>query len=132
MPIGTRAFAVAYMRARVAAADALHREVRLLECVQSAYIIARYSLSRRMDYHVGALGADIMGGARARWWEDAGSGTPGALHDAQMRRMKPRVSERGSSSYSDLSSSKKVRASSYNRRPRWQLLVVPLLRSSGP
>ena len=53
VPIGTHAFAVDYMRERVAAAEPLHREVRLLECVQSAYILLRYSLSRKMDYHVG-------------------------------------------------------------------------------
>ena len=74
------------MRERVQAAEALHEQVRLLECVQSAYIIMRYSLSRKMDYHVGALGAAVMGGPRTRWWEDDGSDAPGALHERQMRR----------------------------------------------
>ena len=86
VPIGSHAYVEASMRERVQAAEALHEQVRLLECVQSAYIIMRYSLSRKMDYHVGALGAAVMGGPRTRWWEDDGSDAPGALHERQMRR----------------------------------------------
>ena len=86
VPIGTHDFAVATMRERVEAAEQLHGEVRQLECVQSAYLIVRYSLARKMDYHVGGLGADVMGGTRDNWWEDDGSSRPGALHDRQMRQ----------------------------------------------
>ena len=72
VPIGSSEFVAAGMRARVEAAEALHGQVRLLECVHSAYIITRYSLSRKMDYFVGALGGDVMGCPRTRWWEGDG------------------------------------------------------------
>jgi len=85
VPIGTPAFVADCMRERVASAELLHCQVRLLECVQSAYLLARYSLSRKMDYHVGLLGADVMGRPRTRWWEDDDSNEPGALHEKQMR-----------------------------------------------
>ena len=84
VPIGTRAYALARMRERVTGAERVHEQTRLLECVQSAYLITRYSLSRKMDYHTGAVGSRVMGGLRARWWEDDGSDAPGAMHDRQM------------------------------------------------
>ena len=76
------AFVADCVRTRVAFAELLHCEVRLLECVQSAYLIMRYSLSRKMDYHVGLLGADVMGRPRTRWWAD--DGRNGALHERQI------------------------------------------------
>merc|ERR1711938_493631 len=84
VPIGTCAYALARMRERVTGAERVHEQTRLLECVQSAYLITRYCLSRKMDYHTGAVGSRIMGGSRARWWEDDGSDAPGAMHDRQM------------------------------------------------
>jgi len=86
IPIGTHDYVLGQMRSRVAAAERVHEQTRLLECVQSAYLISRYCLSRKMDYHSGSLGADIMGGSRERWWADDGSDSPGALHDRQMRQ----------------------------------------------
>jgi hypothetical protein len=52
-------------RARVASHEAVHERVRLLQCVQSAFVILRVSLAARMDHGVKEKKKSIWRGARA-------------------------------------------------------------------
>jgi hypothetical protein len=54
VPIGATAFVHAVVSARVASYEAVHERVRLLQCVQSAFVILRVSLAARMVYVPGA------------------------------------------------------------------------------
>ena len=47
-------------RARVASHEAVHERVRLLQCVQSAFVILRVSLAARMVYLARACGPVIL------------------------------------------------------------------------
>ena len=80
VPIGTAAYVHSVARARVASHEAVHERVRLLQCVQSAFVILRVSLAARMVYLARACGPVI---ARPG---PQGEQAPLEAHDEQVRR----------------------------------------------
>ena len=78
VPIGEPEYVRSYARAKLDEHRHAHERVRLLTCVQSAFVILRVSLARRFDYLVRACGPALATAGEGR---DA----PIAEHDRMMR-----------------------------------------------
>ena len=79
VPMGTPQFVRDYALARLAEHEVAHERVRLLSCVQCAYVLLRLCLGARFTYLLRACGPRLR---------DAGAAasSPVAEHDAQQRR----------------------------------------------
>jgi hypothetical protein len=79
VPIGSPDFCRQYARKRLREHERAHNQLRLLGCVQSAYLVLRYCLSARFMYWMRTLGQLLL-------TSEPGGIDPASEHDAQWRR----------------------------------------------